>query len=259
MTETTNLVRYEQEGSIATITLDRPPVNALSAAVYEGLLQRVAQLNNDMDAKVAILTGAGRRAFTAGADVRELAALDAETRRARHGMVEAVWAAVANATLPIICAINGPAPGGGTVLASLCDYRIAADDVHFSFPEIDRGSAAGGGAFMRRLGVPSGTVRELLYTGRRIDPAEAVALRIIDRIVPYDQLMPACLEMAERIASKDRAALVLMKQAILKTEEQTSWLAAYRATHDLSARMITETDAKARIEGFLSGSERPER
>ena len=251
MNQDNDLLTYERKGRIALITLNRPPVNALSEALYGAIVQRIEQLNQDQGIHVAILTGAGRKAFCAGADVKEMRELDATSRRARHEFVSSVWVALANAAVPIIAAINGPSPGGGTVIAGLCDYRIAAEEATFSYPEIDRGTAGGGGVFMRNMGIPEGTIRNLLYTGRVCSAREALELGLIEKVVPQDQLIPAAMEQAQAIAVKARSALVLMKKAILAASAHSDWEAAYRATHHLSAQMTGTKEAKEGMDAFL--------
>ena len=248
-----DLVRLERRGKIAILTLDRPPVNALSMELYSSLVARLDAVGSDPDLNVILLTGAGRRAFCAGADVKELSQLDSTTRRERHQFVSDVWSKVANVEIPTICAIQAPAPGGGAVLASLCDYRVASQDAFFSYPEVDRGTVAGGGVFLRKLGVPAGAIREILYTGRRYTAEEALALHLVDRVVPPDSVLEEAMGLAEAIAAKARLALVLMKRAIIESERETDWERGYRATHELSARLTGTPEAKEGMAAFLEG------
>lgn len=250
MSADTNLVRYERRGKVALITLDRPPVNALSMAMYRAIAARLDQLAADESVHVGVITGAGRRAFCAGADIHELSTLDSTTRRERHEFVNGVWQKLGEAALPLVCAIGGAAPGGGAVIGSLCDYRIASDDSVFSYPEIDRGTVGGGGVFLTRTGVPPGPTRDILYSGRKMSAEQALALRLVDRVVPYDQLLPAALALADEWATKSRQALILMKRAIRAAEAETDWLSGYRATHAISAEFTGTAAAQEGLRSF---------
>jgi enoyl-CoA hydratase len=238
-------ILIEKKDRVAIMTLDSPPVNALSAAMYRQLLAHLDDVEHDESVHVMILTGAGERAFCAGADTRELARLDSTTRIERYELVQSAFARYSSFALPTVCAVNGPAPGGGSVLASLSDYRVASDRATLSYPEIDRGTAAGGGVFLRRAGVAPGAMRELLYSGRTIDAHEARELHLVDVVVPHAQLMERAMEIAQRFAVKDRQALVSMKQAILMVEREPDWLRAYESTHGISAAMTAARNARA--------------
>jgi enoyl-CoA hydratase/carnithine racemase len=210
---TTGRVCLTIEGSVAVMTLDRPPVNALSSHMYAQLGRAAAQITGDPGIKVAILTGSGQR-FSGGADVKELAshtpaerqdfwALTSETRRLFLGI-----------PVPVIAAIDGPAVGAGVAYVTHCDYRIAASGTFLSMPEIDVGSVAGGGEALLAIGMPSGAVRYLLYSGNRIPAEEALRVHLVDELAPAGAALALARERAAVIAEKPRAALVAMKRAI---------------------------------------------
>lgn len=257
MEKETDLILYERRGRVAVITLNRPPANALSMAMYQAMGDRIDQLNADESVHAAVITSSSPRVFCGGADIKEMIGLTYETRRARHAFVEQMWAKLGTAALPIVCAIAGAAVGGGPVMASLCDHRIAADDAYFSLPEIDRGTVAGGGVFLRKMGVSPSVLREILYTGRRYDAAEALAVGMIDKVVPRAQLMATAMALAETIAGKERVALVHMKRGILVTEAIPGWQAGYHASHAVSADMTRASGAaKEKMAAFLAKSGR---
>lgn len=257
MESPSDLILYERRGRVAVLTLNRPPANALSLAMYQALHDRIDQLNGDESVHAAVITSSSPKVFCGGADIKEMIGLTYETRRERHAFVEQCWAKLGTAALPIVCAIGGAAVGGGPVMASLCDHRIAADDAYFSLPEIDRGTVAGGGVFLRKMGVSPSVLREILYTGHRYDAAEALRVGMVDKVVPRAQLMPSALALAEMIATKERIALVHMKQAILVTEEFPDWKSGYHASHAVSADMTrASTAAKESMAAFLAKGER---
>jgi enoyl-CoA hydratase len=236
-----SLVVYENRGRIAILRLNRPPVNALNTPLWEAISDAFNRLAEDTSAHVAILTAEGHRAFCAGADIKELQLPGFEDRSRQH---QETMEKMANTPVPVICAINGPAIGAGIVLSSLCDIRIAADNAHFSWTEIDRGLVSGGGVHLRKIGVRSGMIRELLFTGRKYTADEAFVYGAVDHLVPSDQLMPTALELAERIASKPRQALVATKKAILEVEVTADWRQAYANAnqHAKGLRHLAETE-----------------
>jgi enoyl-CoA hydratase/carnithine racemase len=233
------LVGYEVSHNVAIITLNHPPVNALSSQTWKAIAEAMDRLARDTEVSVAILTASGTKAFSAGADTKEIAESNPATRAARLDLVLEIMMKVVEVPVPLICAINGPAVGGGLLLACLADYRIAADHAHFSLPEIDRAAVGDGGAIMRRLGVPRSSIREMLFTGRRVSAPEALSIRVVDKIVPFPELMSTSLELAEGMRVKSREGLILMKRAILASERETQWEAAFRATYPFAAEMAT--------------------
>jgi enoyl-CoA hydratase len=247
----TELVRYEANDGIAVVTLDRPPVNAFSTGLWEALSAALQRLGADETIRVGILTARGPKAFSAGADVHELAGLSAASRGERTEFVLAAMRAVAEVPVPLIAAVNGPAIGGALNLVTLCDLRIAATEATFALPEIDRGTVGGGGVFLRRIGVREGVLRELLYSGRRLTAHEALEAGIVDRVVPLTDLMSAALELAAAIARKARPALVLMKRAVIATEAQPDWIAGYRLTSEHSSALAGSAHAEEGIAAFL--------
>jgi enoyl-CoA hydratase len=215
-------VRVEIESGIAVLTLDRPPVNALSAAAYASLGRAASQIAADETVRVAILTAAGRM-FCAGADVKELRAQTPAERAAFFELTSDTRRKVAGIPIPVIAALNGPAVGAGVAYASYCDYRIAADDAFLAMPEIDLGSVAAGGVALMAIGVPPGALRYLLYAARRIPAAEAATIHLVDEVVPADRLMTVARERASAIAAKPRSALVAMKRAIGEMSRNPAW------------------------------------
>lgn len=226
-------VAYRVEDEVAFVTLDRPPVNALSLDLWEALtaaLDRAAS-----EAIVVVLSGTGTKAFSAGMDTKEAALLTPRQRDARLRVVDAGLEKIHLLPLPVICAINGAAVGGGLNVAALCDRRIAADHAQFSLTEIDHMRVGGGGAFLRQIGVPEGVVRDMLFTGRRLSAAEALAAHVVDEVVPAADLAARAAGAARTIASKPPGAPSLMKRAILAAQAQTTWSAAFRAADRVAA------------------------
>jgi enoyl-CoA hydratase len=169
--------------------------------------------------RCAIVTGAGERAFCAGADIRELNELGAEGALEFMTYGQAVFDAIAACPTPVIAAVNGYALGGGLELAMACDIRIAAASAHFGQPEITLGSIPGWGGTQRLpLLVGLGKARELILTGTIIDAGTAERIGLVNQVVPADELMTAAREIARRIAGLPPVALALAKEAIRQVE-----------------------------------------
>jgi enoyl-CoA hydratase len=210
-----NLV-VEREGEIAVVTVNRPTVmNALNDAVVTELGQAFEELGKDEGVKAIILTGAGEKAFVAGADIGELSKLDGlggvkTGRKGQHLMFQIEWC-----PKPVIAAVNGFALGGGCEIAMACDIRIASDKAKFGQPEVNLGIIPGYGGTQRlpRL-VGMGKAKELIFTGDMVDAQEALRIGLADKVVPLADLLVQAKEMAKKIASKAPVAVKLAKQAI---------------------------------------------
>ncbi len=203
---------------VALVTLNRPKVlNALSYALLSELDAVLEALDRDTACRAIVITGAGTRAFAAGADVRELAV---ETSDSLHAADP--FAAVDRAgrlATPTIAAVRGFALGGGAELAMACDMLIAGDDAKFGQPEIAIGVIPGAGG-TQRLARAVGRARavEMVLTGRQVDAAEAERLGLVTRVVPADEVVERALELAARIASMPALAAAAAKAAVRATE-----------------------------------------
>ena len=207
-----SLVKLEIRDRIAIITLDNPPVNALSAEGQVEIYETFDGLHEQDEAVVAVFTGAGRRAFCAGADIR--ARLDGDARFPEdHGRrAREAFNSIYECPIPVIGAINGPALGAGLALAASCDYLIASENANFALPEIDVG-LMGGARHLGRL-FPQGVTRRLHYTADRLPAAEAYRLGAVHKVVPSDQLMDAAMEEACIIAAKMPKGIRLAKEGL---------------------------------------------
>ncbi|HEX7087439.1 MAG TPA: enoyl-CoA hydratase-related protein [Vicinamibacterales bacterium] len=206
----------ERHGAVLALTLNRPrALNALDAATVTALGDAIAQAASDESVRVVTLTGAGDRAFAAGADINEIAALGPEAARRFAERGQAVFRALETLGKPSIAAVNGYALGGGCELAMACTIRIAADHAEFGQPEIDLGLLPGFGGTQRlaRL-VGRGRALELLLTGARIGAAEAERIGLVTRVVPRDALAAVTRALAERLAAKAPLAMRYILQAV---------------------------------------------
>jgi enoyl-CoA hydratase len=210
-------LQFAREDAVAVITIDRPKVlNALDSRTLDELRRAVIEIETDPGVRVAIITGAGDRAFAAGADIGELAAQrPAESRdharRGQHvlGLIEALGK-------PVIAAINGFALGGGCELALACTLRIAADTARLGQPEINLGLIPGFGGTQRLARVVGrSTALELLLTGRQISAGEALRIGLVNRVVPAATLMTEARALAAELAGKPVVASRYILEAVV--------------------------------------------
>ena len=207
----------QTQNGIATLTIDRPAVrNALNTRVLDELAAAFTALEADAATRVVILTGAGEKAFAAGADIAELSAL----RDAADGLRKAVAGQSLTRQMeqmrtPIVAAVNGFALGGGCEIALAADIRIAADTARFGQPEVNLGLIPGYGGTQRlaRL-VGRGMAMYLCLTGEPIDAAEALRIGLVQRVVPAAGLMAEARRTAELIAAKAPLAIAAAKAAL---------------------------------------------
>jgi len=206
-----------REENVAIVTFNRPRVlNALSHATVAELAAAMDELGADPNVRCVILTGAGDKAFVAGADINELRAIGSAT----SGADFAAWGQdilfkIENLLKPVICAINGYALGGGCELAMACDIRMAADSAILGQPEINLGVIPGYGGTQRlpRL-VGKGQAKLLVLSGDRISAQEALRIGLVDMVVPAAELMDKARELARKLAGKAPLAVACAKKCI---------------------------------------------
>ncbi|MYZ47152.1 enoyl-CoA hydratase-related protein [Propylenella binzhouense] len=237
-------LNVERANGIAWITIDRPPVNALTIKLYEEIGHLFAGMEDWTDVNVVVLTGAGNRAFCAGLDLNEFLGARVEDDAARAKIVRHMFAAVRGAAMPVIAAVNGPALGAGCVLASVCDVRIAAEKATFGLPEINVGRCGGTAHMGRHL--PQGLLRRMFFTGQPIDAAEAYRLGFVQQVVPGDRLSGTAEELASVIAKKAPLGLRLGKEALNRVEFMQVD-EGYELEQQFSTKLMATEDAREAI------------
>jgi enoyl-CoA hydratase/carnithine racemase len=240
-------IRYELADGIATITLDRPSVhNAMNDRMREELTACFGELGQGGEARVIVVTGAGEKAFSAGADIREFTApqVPVKFRDARRRVD--FRAAMGHGGQPIIAAIRGYALGGGLELALACDIRIASEDSLLGLTEVNLAIIPGGGGTQRlpRL-VGRGKALEMILTGARIDAREALRIGLVERVVPAAELQSAAQALAKMLAERAPVAMRYAKEAVVKGLGM-SLEDGLRLENDLATLLRTTED---RIEG----------
>ncbi len=209
-------IKVGTEGSLATITIDRPKVlNALSRETLIELEQAFTELEHDDMTRVVIFTGSGEKAFVAGADISELQKADVMAARRNSERGHRLFAQIAASDLISIAAINGFALGGGCELAMACDIRCAADTAKLGQPEVSLGIIPGYGGTQRmpRL-VGRGKALELLLTGDMIGADTAQSIGLVDAVYPAAELMDKVRKLAGKILSKGPLAIVAVKSCV---------------------------------------------
>jgi enoyl-CoA hydratase/carnithine racemase len=217
MSEPEGPVRVTVADGVATVLVDSPPVNAMGAAVIDGLGEAAARVGPDHDVRVVVLAGAGTKAFLAGADIAEFQALRAEpgAMAAHSTRARAVFDAWQALPQPLIAAVQASAVGGGLELALVCDLIVADPAARFGLPEVKLGLIPGGGGTQRlpaRIGPAA--AKELLFLGSLVDAERALALGLVNRVSEPGGAVAAAQELAARIAALPRVAVTSVKRAV---------------------------------------------
>ena len=205
-----------KESAVTTVTINRPKaLNALNKDTLLELLTCFKEIADDRTVQVVIITGAGEKAFVAGADISFMQPLDPLGGRVFAQLGHEVMHTIENLPQPVIAAINGFALGGGCELSLCCDMRLASDNAKFGQPEVNLGVIPGFGGTQRlpRL-IGKGLANELLFSGNMIDAEEACRIGLVNRVVSQDKLMEECRKLALKIASKGPGAVRLCKEAV---------------------------------------------
>jgi enoyl-CoA hydratase len=206
----------EQQGAITEITINRPDVHNAMAPAVTAEFMRVLDIVEADPSRVIILTGAGERAFSAGADIKALLAMSPEAARAELALGNALTRRLEQSAKVTIAAVNGYALGGGTEFALACDLRIASTRAVFGLPEVKLGIFPGWGGAQRlpRL-IGRGRALELLTTGRSIAAAEALAIGLVNRVVEPAELLPEARRLAGEIIAAAPLAVAQVKRAVM--------------------------------------------
>jgi enoyl-CoA hydratase len=236
---------YTASEAVATITVNRPEVrNALNVATVEELAVAFERVKNDEAIRVVILTGSGEKAFVAGADISEIATFRAAPGSEFSRRGQSVFEAIESLGKPVIAAVNGYALGGGCELAMACTMRVASDSAVLGLPEVKLGLIPGYGGTVRlpRLVGKSQAMR-LLLTGDSVNASEALAIGLVDRVVPAGELMAAVDEIAKKIAGNPAGAVRAVLEAVNR--------AKYAVEAELFGKLCGTVEMKERTTAFL--------
>ncbi|MBU2603038.1 MAG: enoyl-CoA hydratase/isomerase family protein [Actinobacteria bacterium] len=210
------------EDRVATITIDRPDaLNAFNTEVLRELLQEFMTIGHRTDVGAVILTGSGRKAFAAGADIAEMRDKSPDEGRSFAELGQMVTTTIERIPQPVIAAVNGYALGGGCEMALACDIRICSENARFGQLEINLGIIPGWGGSQRLVRLcGSGFARELIYTGRMVDAEEALRWGLVNAVYPQDELMGKAGELASSIAGKSGVMIQYAKACMNRAFDQ---------------------------------------
>ena len=213
-----SLVLLDRDDHVVTLTLHRPDkLNALTDELLRDLHARVGELERDAGVRCVIVTGAGEKAFAAGADIAAMSEMTAAQAKRFADLGHELGRAIEQAPFPVIAAVNGFALGGGCELALCCDFIYASDKARFGQPEVSLGVIPGFGGTQRlprRVGLAR--ARELCMTGDLIGAEEALRIGLVNAVVPHAALLPRVREVAGKIASKGPLAVAAVKRVIAR-------------------------------------------
>ena len=249
------MVKVEQDGRVAIVTLDHPPVNALSSKLLEELEGEYDRLDRDDETRAIVLRGEGEKAFVAGADITEFPAMReqieeaAETGSARG--IQKLGARMDAGRTPVIAAIHGYCLGGGLELAMACDLRIAAEDAQLGQPEIKLGLIPGGGGTQRlpRL-IGHGRALLLNLSGDPISGTQAAEWGLVERAVPRAELLDTALELARTLSERSPFAMGVVKQLAAETRD-IPLAQGLRAEAQAFMRILGSEDGAEGVTAFL--------
>jgi enoyl-CoA hydratase len=252
-------VSTELDGAVAVVTIDHPPVNALSAPLLEELEAEIDRLDADDAVRAIVLQGAGERAFVAGADISEFPSLresaaESQERGSARG-IQKLGHRMDAARTPFVAAIHGFCLGGGLELAMCCDIRVASDDAQLGQPEIKLGLIPGGGGTQRlpRL-VGIGRAQLLNMTGDFIDAATASDWGLVEKLVPRDELRETAVGIARTIASRSPVSIAVLRE-LARTTRDLPLEEGLRREADGFRRCLESEDGAEGVAAFLEKRE----
>lgn len=250
-----NKVDLTVENQVATLTINNSPVNALSQTVITELLKYLTDIANDDNVRVVLITGAGKRAFSAGDDIKELPSLlkvkDKEAATEFTKQLHKMINTLANLPKPTVAVINGVALGGGCEIALACDLRIASDKSQIGLPEIKIGVHPGGGGTQRlpRL-IGISKAKEMMFLGAPITAKEAYRIGLVNFLVSEDELPKMATEIASRVVELPGLTLKLLKDTIDRGAEMTIDQ-GLQLEVDSTGRLLLTEDAREGIGAFI--------
>ncbi len=248
-------IDLQKDDGVALITINRPEaLNAMNVAVLGELSAAIEQVESDDEVRVLVITGAGR-AFVAGADIAHMCDFSPEQAKEWSELGQRTLGKIENMKKPVIAAVNGYALGGGTELALACDLRVASDGAVFGQPEVKLGMIAGFGGTQRltRL-VGPGRAKEMLMTGDHYAAESAYEMGLVNKVVPAEELLDYCLDVAKRIAHRGPQAVRLSKEAVNRGQDM-DLEKALRLESDLYAVLFSTDEPREGCGAFLEKRE----
>lgn len=245
-------VLFEIHDKVALVTLNRPPVNALSRAMRREIVAIFDDISARDDIRCAVLTGQGS-VFCAGADLKDRPDADIPGDFLEHNRItRETGNAIRECAKPVIAAVNGAALGAGLGLAAACDILYASDNATFGMPEINVGLA--GGASMLRTLFGRSTARRMFFTGQRLTAAELLQRNVLEAVLPPEELLPVAMKLAHEIAAKAPLAVIYAKRAANMVDVMPQ-RDAYRFEQEFTMTLARTEDAREARMAFLEKRE----
>lgn len=243
-------INCRREDNIAIVTINNPPVNAMTSQAYGELDQIFYDLSVDNSLRAVVLTATcEKNIFVAGSNVKEFLSLYSDNGMRYIERNNRIRFTIYNFPVPVICALNGSAIGGGLGLALMCDYRIAPPQAKFGVGEITMGVLS----FTQFLAtrVHNGTARKMVYGGIRLTAEEGLQAGLIDEVVPKEEVLPRAIELAKHFAAQSPIALRCAKQCMLKAEAGIFDFGGQQFENDCDKKLWDTTDQKEAVTAFL--------
>lgn len=247
----TELVTVRTRDGVATVRLDRPPLNTFDDALRRRLGEVIRAIADDDTVGAVVITG-NDRAFAAGADLKQLVDMGYEQISGWNAALQRVFTEIDQLPMPVVAAVGGYALGGGLELALAADFRILGANAQLALPEVQLGIVPGTGGIqrLRRL-VGASKAKDLLMTGRRVGAQEAVAIGLADRVVPAEELLDSAQEFAAQLASGPRFAIRAIKEAV-DLGADSSLAAGLALDRNLLAGLFATEDRRVGMASFLT-------
>jgi enoyl-CoA hydratase len=247
-----SVIECKLEDGIATVTIDNPPMNPLCKEAIDGLRDSFNLLAKEADVRAVILTGAGEKAFVAGADIKEFPTWTPDMAEDLAAKGQRIFSQIENFPAPVIAAINGFALGGGLELALSCDIRLASENARLGLPEVSLGIIPGYGGTQRlSRTINPGDAKKLVYTADMIKADKALQLGLVQEVLPLDKLMERAYELAKKIASNAPIGVRGAKKAINDERNHTieQGLAVELA---VTRETFSSEDKKEGVDAFIN-------
>jgi len=246
-------LKLSVDAHVATVTMDRPPVNAMNTQLLEEIRDTFPAIAEDWNVRAVVFASSSDRVFCGGVDIKDVGGKRDGPPPLDAGLLarESMWA-VLDCPVPVVAAVNGPALGAGLAFAACCDIIVASERAVFGCPEVDVG-LLGAGSHLQRMVGPY-RMRELYYTARRIPAREMYEFGGISRVVPHEHLMEEARGIAAEIARKSPPAIRLAKEALNRVEH-LPLKDAYRTEQDYTNRLTRFDDSKEAMQAFLEKRE----
>lgn len=245
-------IKFEIQNETGILTLSREEaLNALNSKVLAELKETVEKIKGMKDLRCLIITGAGNKSFVAGADIAEMYGMDAAAGREFSQFGSGLFMDIETLPMPVIAAVNGYALGGGCELALACDIRIASENAVFGLPETGLGLMPGFGGTQRLARtVGAAKAKELIFTGSSVKAQEALAMGLVNRVVPQEALMTEAAALADKICRNAPISVRLSKQAV-GSGMQCDISTAMQLETETFAQCFYSRDAKKGLKAFL--------